>query len=105
MTLLIEAQLDELFVLTQKLARSLSEDNFSEFQIMEALFSSKTRQFIDNNEQQVLLQVLPQLEKLEQLMHIIQIDAQKKQSILKQQSLSQKRNKGRLNAYQQHAKG
>ena len=104
MTMLIETQLDELFVLTQTLADCLSEDDFAEFQVMEKLFSSKTRQFIDKNDQQVLQQALPQLKKLEQLMQVIQIDAQKKQSILKKQSLSQKRNKGRLNAYQQHAK-
>lgn len=99
----IEEKLDELFILTQALQTCLSEDRIDEFQIIEKDFSIKMRKVIDGNTQQTLQQALPQLIKLEKLLQVLQDDASQKQASLKEQSLSLKRNKGKVNAYKKNA--
>ncbi|WP_354624032.1 hypothetical protein [Psychromonas sp. MME2] len=98
----IESKLDELFVLTQQLNACLNENNIDEFQLLEKHFSSKMYSLLDTQTQQALQDFLPQLAKLEALLQQLQIVASQKQTMLKEQALSLKRNKGKLNAYKKN---
>ena len=95
----IERSLDSLFSRTQIMFDALKNQDYDLFRLTENIYSEDLKLFLNSTSQNELIILIPQLKKLEQLTQVIQNTANEHFDTLKEQSLTQKRNKHKLTAY------
>lgn len=95
----IQHKLTALLKFEQQLHQLLEDEQYEQFQQQQDLFSDQIKVLLDNNSPETLNTVIDQLKELESKIAILQSKSENSFKQLKEQSLLQKRNKNKINAY------
>jgi rRNA-processing protein FCF1 len=95
----IRTKLQQLFALEKELFLLLENEEYESFQQRQNDFSEQIKQLLDNHPAEILSVVIEELKALESAVENLQSHSKKHFLKLKQQSLLNKRNKKKINAY------
>ncbi|WP_094752390.1 hypothetical protein [Psychromonas sp. CD1] len=95
----IQTQLNALFKLEKKLNQLLDDEEYELFQQQQIFLSDQMNALLYNNPEPILVGVIDDLKCLESTIALLQSKAKIIHQQLKEKSLSQKRNKNKIQAY------
>jgi len=95
----IQAKLERLFEFNKELHLLLENEEYEEFQKQQELFGDLVKDFLNKHDEKELVSVIKPLKRLKNMVKLLQEQSEECAQELKQQSLSLKRNKNKIQAY------
>ena len=95
----IQAKLERLFEFNKELHLLLENKEYEEFQKQQELFGDLVKDFLNKHNEKELVSVIKPLKRLKNMVKLLQEQSEDCAQELKQQSLSLKRNKNKIQAY------
>lgn len=95
----IRTELQQLFALEKELFLLLEKQQYESFQQRQNDFSEQIKQLLENHPEEILSAAIEELKALESAVENLHSHSEKHFLKLKQQSLLNKRNKKKINAY------